>query len=291
MGRCEGETWVMMLLRSGRSKKSLMIATNQRCGGTWLASLMEATGSLGRPDEWLRPGTVLVWGMRHLIPTLRLRSISVCALYRTGMRTERELDAVYRDAVSPRAIQRYLDRLSRVEATPNSVFSAHLQWDQFKVLNDQWKGSVLNLADETFWLFLWREDQLEQAISWTRARASGQWTSSQQSLSEAHYDGPELRRRFLMVIERNQQWADFFNQQGITPFELTYEQVQEDSEHAIEEILVWIGETRSTSDLEQHRNLQVQRSAETREWIVRFAEENPELMAQRFRPRGGIRSH
>ena len=94
-----------------------------------------------------------------------------------------------------------------------------------------------------------------------------------------------------MVIERNQKWVDFFVQQGITPFELTYEQVQEDPEHAIEEILVWMGETRATTDFEQQRNLQVQRSAETEEWIARFAEENPELMSQRFRPRGGIRSH
>jgi LPS sulfotransferase NodH len=281
----------MMLRRSDRSKKSLMIATTQRCGGTWLASLMEATGSLGRPEEWLLPGTVLAWGMRHLIPTLKLRSIPACALYRTGMRNDRELYAVYRDAVSPRAIQRYLDRVSRVEATANLVFSAHLQWDQFKVLNEQWKGSILDLADETFWLFLWREDQLEQAISWTRARANSRWESSQQALNEAHYDGPELRRRYLMVIERNQQWVDFFARQGITPFELTYEQVQANPEHAIDEILTWIGETRSTSDLEQQRNLQVQRSAETEEWTVRFAEENPELMAQRFRPRGDIQSH
>ena len=262
-----------------------MIATTQRCGGTWLASLMEATGSLGRPDEWLRPGTVLSWGMRHLIPTMKFASIPTCALYRSGIRSDREPYAVFRDAVSPRTIQRYLDRLSRVEATPNSVFSAHLQWDHFEVLNDQWKGSVLDLADETFWLFLWREDQLAQAISWTRARRTNQWNSSQRSSEVAHYDGPELRRRFLMVIERNQQWADFFEQRGITPFELTYEQVQADSERVIDEILAWMGETRSTSDFEQELNLRVQRSAETEEWIARFIEEYPELIELRYRVR------
>ena len=268
-----------------------MIATTQRCGATWLASLMESTGSLGNPEEWLLPGTVLSWGTRHLIPTLKLRSIPACALHRTGMRSDRELYAVYMDAVNPRAMQRYLDQLSRVEVTPNSVFSAHLQWDQFEVMRDSWNGSVLDLADENFWLFLWREDQLEQAISWTRARATGQWTSSQQSLNEAHYDGKELRRRFLMVLERNQRWIDFFEQHGIIPFELSYEQVQADPNRSIDEILIWLGEERSNSTIGQKRDLKVQRSSETEEWIVRFAEENPELMAQRFRPPGDIRSH
>lgn len=264
-----------------------MVATTQRCGATWLASLMEATGSLGRPEEWLLPGTVLSWGTRHLIPTLKLGSIPACALYRTGIRRDRELYAVYMDAVNPRAMQRYLERVSRVEATPNSVFSAHLQWDQFEVMREQWSGSVLDLTDQTFWLFLWREDQLEQAISWTRARATGQWTSEQQSRSVAHYDGRELRRRFLMVLERNQRWSDFFAENGIAPYELTYEQVQADPDRSIDEILTWVGEDRSNAAVVQHRDLQVQRSSETEEWISRFTEENPDLVGQRYRLRGG----
>jgi LPS sulfotransferase NodH len=165
------------------------------------------------------------------------------------------------------------------------VFSAHLQWDHFEVLNDQWKGSVIDLAEETFWLFLWREDQLEQAISWTRARSTNQWNSAQRSSEAAHYDGPELRRRFLMVIERNQQWVDYFEKQGITPFELTYEQVQADPDSAIDEVLTLVDETRSTSGVEKQRNLQVQRSAETEEWIARFTEENPDLIDLRYRAR------
>jgi len=269
--------------QSGKSKKSVMIATTQRCGATWLASMMEETGSLGRPEEWLLPGTVLSWGIRHLIPTLKLRSIPSCALYRTGIRRDRELYAVYLDAVNPRAMQKYLERLSRVEATPNGVFSAHLQWDQFEVLNQRWNGSVLDLADENLWLFLWREDQLEQAISWTRARATNQWTSAQRSDTVVQYDGKEIRRRFLMTVERNNQWVDFFERHGITPFFLTYEQVQADPNHAIDEMLAWVGETRSSVRVDQQRNLQVQRSTETEEWIERFIEENPDLVDLRYR--------
>jgi LPS sulfotransferase NodH len=248
---------------------------------------MESSGSLGHPEEWLLPGTVLSWGIRHRVPTLKLSAIPECALYRTGIRSDRELYAVYREAVNPRAMQRYLDRLSRVEITPNSVFSIHLQWDHFEVLNEQWKGSIGELAEQNNWLFLWREDQLEQTISWVRARATNQWTSSQRAEDEANYDGPELRRRFLMTVERNQRWAEFFRQERIEPFELTYEQVQADPNQSIDEILDWIGEKRARPLVTEQCGLQVQRSSETEVWIARFTEENPDLIGQRFRPRGG----
>jgi len=277
------ERW-MMNTQSARPKKSLMMATTQRCGGSWLASMMESTGTLGHPEEWLIPATVLKWGLRHRIPTLKLRSIPTCALYKSGLRSDREPYAIYQDAVNPRAVQRYLDRLSQVEITPNSVFSAHLQWDQMEVLTKQWNGSFLDLAEQNHWLFLWREDQLEQTISWFRARSTGQWNSVQNAEKVAVYDGAELRRRFLMTVRRNQQWVEFFGLHGIAPFELTYEQVQIDPARSIEAILDFVGERRSNSAGTQRRELTVQRSSETEEWIVRFAEENPDLMDQRFRP-------
>lgn len=74
------------------------------------------------------PGAVLSWGLRHRVPTLKLSSIPKCALYGTEIRSDRELYAVYREAVKPRAMQRYLNRFSPVEITPNSVFSIHLEW-------------------------------------------------------------------------------------------------------------------------------------------------------------------
>ena len=273
----------MMRTRSAKSKKSLIMATTQRCGASWLASLMVSTGSLGNPEEWLRPGTVLSWGLRHRIPTLRARSIPACALHRAGLSTGREHYAVYRDAVNPRAMQRYLDQLSRLEVTPNSVFSIHLQWDHFEVLDAQWNASMLDLAEQNNWLFLWREDQLEQSISWTRARATNQWSSTQRAENVAVYDGPELRRRFLMTLERNQRWVEFFERHGITPFELTYEQVQADPMRSIDEILAWMGEAHANPVSIQTRDLKVQRNAETEEWIARFTEENPDLVDQRFR--------
>ena len=278
-----------MQKQSTRTKKSVLIATTQRCGATWLASLMESTGSLGHPEEWLLPGTILGWGLRHGIPTLKPSSIAACALYRSGLRNDRELYAVYRDAVNPKAMQRYLDRLARVEITANSVFSAHLQWDQFEVLTEQWNGSVLNLTEQSNWLFLWREDQLAQAISWVRARATNQWESTQHTNKVAIYDGGELRRRFLMVLERNQLWADFFELHDVTPFKLTYEQVQADPDRSIDSILALVGEERSSSALTQQRELRVQRSTETGEWIDRFTEENPDLIDQRFRRISGPR--
>ena len=277
-----------MRTRSAKSKNSLIIATTQRCGATWLASLMESTGVLGHPEEWLLPGTVLSWGLRNRIPTLKVRSIPECMLHRSGIRSDRELYAVYRDAVNPRAVQRYLDRLSQVEVTPNSVFSIHLQWDHFEVLTQQWGASLLDLADRNQWLFLWREDQLEQTISWTRARATNQWTSSQRADRTAVYDGPELRRRFLMTVERNQLWVEFFQQQGITPFELTYEQVQADPVGSIDQILAWVDEKASNPVSIEQPALQVQRSSETEEWIARFSEENPDLIGLRYRRPGGI---
>lgn len=277
----------MMRTRSARPSKSLIIATTQRCGATWLASLMESSGKLGHPEEWLRPGAVLSWGIRHRIPTVKLRSIPACALYRSGIRSDRELYAVYLQAVNPRMMQRYLDRLARVETTSNSVFSVHLQWDHFEVLNERWNGSIGELAEQNNWLFFWREDQLEQTISWVRARATNQWTSSQRAEEVANYDGPELRRRFLMTVERNQRWAEFFRQEGIEPFELTYEQVQADPNRSIDEILEWMGETRGQPVVTEQSGLRVQRTSETEEWVDRFTEENPDLIGQRFRPRGG----
>jgi LPS sulfotransferase NodH len=100
----------------------------------------------------------------------------------------------------------------------------------------------------------------------------------------AIYDGTELRRRFLMTVTRNRQWAEFFEFHGIAPFELTYEQVQRDPDRSIDAILALLGETRSDSAIAQHRELRVQRSMETEEWIARFAEENSDLMDQRYRP-------
>lgn len=281
--RNQWERW-MMNRQSARPKKSVIMATTQRCGGSWLASMMESTGSLGHPEEWLIPAMVLKWGIRHRIPTLKLRSIPTCALYRSGLRSDREPYAVYQDAVNPRAVQRYLNQLAQTESTPNSVFSAHLQWDQMEVLTKQWNASFLDLAEQNHWLFLWREDQLEQTISWYRARATGQWNSVQRAEKEAVYDGPELRRRFQMTVTRNQQWVEFFELHGIVPFELTYEQVQVDPDRSIEAILSLAGETRSDRIPTKQRELRVQRSSETEEWIARFADENPDLMDQRYRP-------
>lgn len=265
----------------------LVLATTQRSGGTWLSSLMEASGRLGRPEEWLLPGTVLGWGLRHGVATLRPASIPNCALHRSRVLRGRELYAVYLDAVRHASLPRYFTRLIEEESTPNGVFSIHLQWDHLEVLERRWSGSILGVADRTEFVHLWREDQLAQAVSWYRARATNRWTSSQSERTIARYDGEEIRRRFLMVCERNRLWREWFDDRGIIPLEISYEQVLADQTTALDSILRLVGEVPDASPTESDGRLVVQRGAESAEWIDRFICDFPELRETRYRRTGG----
>lgn len=214
--------------------QSLLILTEARSGSTWLTSLIQSTGIMGMPDEWLDWRTL-------------------------GQR--------------PDTLQDYIDAVVARGSTPNGrfavkIFPRHLHFARLKYgidfIEECRRRFDVNL------LRLDRNDRLRQTISFVRGRATGQWTSRSEAKVPVAYSFKDICETFFRIERSYAFWNAYLGMKSLPHETFIYENLIADPRPFVDAAarmlgVVFEGELRSS--------LGIQRDETTEAWVARFKED------------------
>lgn len=221
---------------------SYVLCTNMRSGSSHLCDLLQSTGVLGYPGEWLRgdggPG-----------PDGR-------EPYTTDIEEQMQI-------------------MRREGTTPNGVCALKMFPHHFDAtLASRWAERMPGLK----FVHLVRHDLLGHAISLSIAHQTESYNHLMPERREAFYSREHIQHCMDFLAAGNARWSLFFAQNGIHPLVVSYEDVCEDPQAVVSAIGRYVGAPEAVIG-KPPMELRVQRSGRTREWRARFIAETSDLTA------------
>jgi len=229
-------------------RRSYLLCATPRSGSNFLCEVLRSTGLAGQPDEyfWNPPVWHERWGVADF-PT-------------------------------------YFRRLLREGTTANGVFGSKLMWDQLEALVPQ-LAALLGRTDAhppdvlaaTFpnlhYVWLTRHDKVRQGISYYRALETKVWRST--DVPKAPPIDPPFSFEAIQSLVRlseweDQAWQDFFQQHGIEPLVVAYEDLARAPEKVARRIFRYLGISRWARGASRAWQHQRQADALTDEWVDRY---------------------
>jgi len=245
------------------SRSSYIICATPRSGSTLLCDLLSQTGVAGKPDSFYRKESVAdfaaEWGVAA----------------GDGVGFER----------------RFLAAAIKAGAGETRTFGMRIMWPSMPYMleqlgrlfpNESTDIGRINAAFGTpVYIHLRRKDRVAQAISRVKAEQSGLWHryadgSTREQVKDYRapaYDRRQLEQFIAEAAEHEGHWHRWFDAAGITPFELTYEEVSADPTVAIAKTLGALGKD---PDIAKRVTVQSARLADatSRDWAERFTGEH-----------------
>jgi LPS sulfotransferase NodH len=213
-----------------------VVMTYARCGATWLAQLLGSTNSLGRPEDWFN-------GEGY-----RKRGVADYPLDRPGQ----------------------LAKVFSLGRSDNGVIGLKLSPGRVDELAGfDWSGPLAPLR----FIHLNRADRVARAISEVRAEQTGQWRSTTAPEGEPRYDARAIRAALVRHARGEARTRLYFALNGITPLELTYEELHADPEGAVARIAGFVGVALTAPPDHARVTLRVQRDATNDAWRARYLAE------------------
>jgi trehalose 2-sulfotransferase len=227
-------TWLAAYPLAAPPKRSIMLATVERCGSEFLCQLMGATGQLGRPSEYLNTE----WMRRFIADYPDEVRAQLAIAHRVGTTT----NGCFAMKLHPIWLDRLLSG-ARVEAAfPNPVF-----------------------------VRLFRRDLLAQAISLYRARGAGKYHAHIPARRTIDYDGAAIQRALIEQVHNTARWQVYFARNGLQPLAIAYEELVTNPDAAVRAIAHHAGiDVRPAAPTAP---LQIQRDDVSNAWRQRFVAE------------------
>lgn len=256
-----------------RARRTVVVASEARTGSTLLCSALGRTGKVGRPLEYLQP----VWfesGHRVFgwpLPTPRERRRRVARRV-----TLRRHWWGYRDIESS-TLPQYIDALVRRRTTPNGVFGLKIHWETYRRCCELDGFDVGMLPQPISWVHVTRDDLVAQAVSFVKASQSGVFAVSGRGprfSAPVRYDDDALVAAFHRFRNGAAQWSNFFEQQGVDPIRITYEELDTAYDSAVARVLTGLGFTGTAVPPLLHRR---QADDTNAAWATRFRANHPDL--------------
>ncbi|MFS4579885.1 Stf0 family sulfotransferase [Phaeobacter sp. C3_T13_0] len=214
--------------------KSYVICTSPRSGSTMLCKLLAATKVAGNPGSLFHTPSIGSW-----LEYYGLRPDAYGS-------KEQALEAIFGAAKAK-------------GRGDSDVFGLRLQRGSFDFFMEQLdllhpnETSDLDRVEAAFgptlFIFLTRDDRLDQAISYLRAEQTGLWHrhadgTALEQLEPKRSDGYEYKAIKDLVDEFtrvNDAWRRWFEVQAITPLEVSYERLSKEPKAVLGEILNGLG--------------------------------------------------
>ncbi len=220
-----------------------MLCTAPRCGGTLLGSLLYESGALGVPHEYFHPEDVIF----NLTTRLGLPKKS--------------------------EISTYINTIKKIRTSPNGVFGLKAHFIQIAPLLNFPTIKIFLKSTKCF-VHVTRKNLLAQAVSYAIAHQSRNWSSLHVSEADPRYDEKLIRASLNEILSQNLQWKKFFAINSITPLDIIYEDLIEDTNPICHQICDAMDiETNHHFSVEQSP-FKMQRGDINNEWIERFKSEN-----------------
>jgi LPS sulfotransferase NodH len=207
-----------------RPSLSYFVCTSPRSGSTLLTDALFAMKIAGRPQEYFDKNYEQLW------------------VERLGVTSDAD----------------YIEKVLVEGSTPNGVFGLKVFWFQLELLVDKLSRihdrseRDFSLLETTFpnlrFVFLKRKDKVRQAISWVKAGQTEMWWlipgapgGRTTPKEEPKFDFQEIDRRVRFLTELEQRWTRFFDDRGLQPLTLEYEDYIQAYESTIIQVLDYLG--------------------------------------------------
>lgn len=169
------------------------------------------------------------------------------------------------------------------KARRTGVFGIKLHWTHHELLIRLLRGlrgsSGLpdnRLVEAVFprprYVWLTREDEVAQAVSWYRAKTTRVWLDDDQQLADPVFDYEAIDERFRLVREHNARWREWFEDNAVEPFAVTYEKLVSDPA-AVARALVAHLDVGIAGEISVGPQTRRQADALNAEWASRYREQ------------------
>lgn len=219
--------------------RTVLIASTPRCGSHMLGHAMATTGLLGVPFEYCNAANLEEW--------------------------KRRLGTATTEAT--------LAELMARRTTPNGVFGIKAHYEHCDALGGP-EGLFAALPGLRI-VHIRRADVMRQAVSFAVARQTGVWISGQEGTgTPARYDAELVSDCLEDIAVQNAMWATAFDEAGIEPLNLYYEEVVRDLPAAVAQVVRFAGALPEDGRIDVEIATRRQGNpARTADWIRRFAED------------------
>ena len=205
-------------------QSSYLSCATQRSGSTLLGEGLTSTGVAGRPAEYFN------FGLGEASP-----------------------EPPWKDDFRTKPLAEYLAIAFRHGSTANGVFASKLQWWQLTSLAPelarlQGGGDVppaerlARAFGEPRYIWVTRRDKIRQAVSLFRAKQSHAWHSlrSRESSATPAFSFHLIDAALRQIVQEEALWAHFFDEAGITPHTVVYEDLAADYAGTIRGVLRYL---------------------------------------------------
>ena len=153
----------------------------------------------------------------------------------------------------------YLERVIYEATTPNGVLGVKVHWYQFEHLARRVRArrALKQLPDRSLlttvfpnlhYIHLMRRDTIRQAVSYARASDTQLWSELENPVGLSRrvlartprFSVAKLDRMLEIIVEHHRNWRRYFQQIGVSPLELFYEDLALDYETSARRILEFL---------------------------------------------------
>ena len=236
---------------------ALIICATPRSGTTLLCDLLAETGATGRPNSFYRAESI-----GHFAARLGV-------------------------ADGPDFERRYLLAIVAEGRGDTDLFSMRVMWPSVAEIRAALSalfpgettdaGRIATAFGTPLYLYNVRGDKVAQAISRIKAEQSGLWhRAADGSVREQggeyrapQYDRAAIEASIAETTAHETEWRNWFAREGITPIEMTYEELSADPAAAIRRLLVALGRDPEAADRVTPRTSKLA-DATSAEWAERY---------------------
>jgi trehalose 2-sulfotransferase len=283
--------------------RSYLVCATPRSGSTLVCQMLKATGVAGRPEEYFE---ALLHSGRPRRPEEYFIGVDDQSIFdHLGERSKHDDPQPRSPLWSRAAYDRYLEWAIEQGTTPNGVFAAKLMWGYFgdfvSLLRNVPAYRDLPLSellpavfpDVTF-VRVVRANKIRQAVSLWKAVQTATWRQedAQRGLSVSKIPDesdppyksfmaehrPQLRFHYGAIAHLLQQllveeasWDAFFEQAGIKPVLVLYENFAADVERSLRALLQRL-DLELPSDFEMEPRMRRQSDGINDDWVRRYSE-------------------
>lgn len=204
------------------TNKFYVICTTPRSGSNLLCNLLESSGVMGQPKEFLNLDSVI-------LPFAQRNNLI--------------------DSESRIYLDKYLNSTVDKFSSNNNIFGMKLLFDQFEPYMEL--NSVREFLQNFKFIWLFRKDVLSQAVSMHIAKETNEWTylNEQQNREQENknrrdfvqYDELKINKFLRKLAKDNLNWIEFFSINQIEYLPVTYEEVLLNSQQICHKICNFCG--------------------------------------------------
>jgi LPS sulfotransferase NodH len=225
-----------------------LVCSTPRSGSTLLCTGLASTGLAGRPMEYYSPNYVKAY---------RLRIGSAIGV----------------------TLSEYRQFLLERRTSPNGVFGMKMHFGNLPNVLEASEAQKEFVADFDRLIFLERRNKLAQAVSFSKARATGVYrvapgeTVDASSSAAVPYSFQSVATALSWLADREAGWLSLLKGFGDRTISLTYEELARDYAGSMRRVLVELGLADAVAALKPRPQVLAQSDPSNRRWQELFVQE------------------